>query len=44
MRPSVWIRNYETDEGLSQEDTETQLAMFAAADPICFEDAVKNEK
>jgi len=43
-RPSVWMRDCETGEGLSEDDTETQLAMFAAADPIRFEDVVQNEK
>jgi len=43
-RPSVWMRDYETGEGLFEDDIATQLAMFATVDPICFEDAVKNEK
>lgn len=43
-RPPVWMRHYDTGEGLSEEDNEAQLAMFAAADPIRFEDAVKSEK
>jgi hypothetical protein len=38
------MRDYETGEGLSEDDTETQLAMFAAADPIRFKDTVQNEK
>lgn len=43
-RPPVWMSNYETGEGFSKEEHEAQLAMFAAADPIYFEEAVKNEK
>jgi len=43
-RPSVWLRDYETGEGLSEDDSASQLAMFAAADPIHFDDAVKSEK
>lgn len=35
------MRNYETCEGLSKEEHEIQLPMFAAADPIYFEEAVK---
>ena len=43
-RPSVWLRDYDTVEGLSEDDSASQLAMFAAADPIHFDDAVKSEK
>ena len=38
------MRDYETGEGISEEDNEAYLAMFATTDPIHFEDAVKNEK
>lgn len=41
-RPPAWMQDYETGEGLSEE--EVQLAMFATADPIHFDDAVKSEK
>ena len=43
-RPPVWMRDYTIEEGISEEDNEAHLAMFAAADPIHFEDAVKSEK
>ncbi|KAJ6855707.1 Integrase catalytic domain-containing protein [Populus alba x Populus x berolinensis] len=43
-RPSVWLRDYETGDGLSEDDSASQLAMFAAADPIHLDDAVKSEK
>ncbi|RVW35655.1 Retrovirus-related Pol polyprotein from transposon TNT 1-94 [Vitis vinifera] len=43
-RPLVWTSDYEIGEGLSKEEHEVQLAMFAAADPIYFEEAVKSEK
>ena len=43
-RPPAWMRDYDIGEGLSEEDNEAHLAMFAAADPIHFEDAVKSEK
>lgn len=43
-RPTAWMQDYETGEGLSEEDDEIEMAMFAAADPIHFEDAVKGEK
>ena len=43
-RPPGWMSDYETGEGLSEEEHEVQLAMFAAIDPIYFEEAVKSEK
>ena len=44
-RPSIWMSDYETGEGLSEEATNTQLTMFAAAThPIYFEDVIKSEK
>lgn len=42
--PPVWMRYYETGEGLSDEDAEAYLTMCVVADPIHFEDAVKSEK
>ena len=36
------MQDYETGEGLSEE--ETQLAMFAAAYPTYFEDAIKKQE
>lgn len=38
------MRNYESGEGLSQEETEANLALFASADPVYFEEAVKSPK
>ena len=46
-RPPIWMRDYETGKGISEEDNEAHLAhlaMFATIDPIHFEDAVKSEK
>ena len=43
-RPPVWMRDSATGEGLSEKDIKAYLAMFAATDPIHFEDAVKSEK
>ena len=44
-RPPVSMEDYETGEGFSEEDDGmAQFVMFAAADPIKFEEAVKNEK
>ncbi|KAJ8622249.1 hypothetical protein MRB53_030778 [Persea americana] len=44
-RPLVWMEDYETGEGFSEEDDGmAQFVMFAAADPVKFEEAVKNEK
>jgi len=42
--PPTWMRDYVTGEGLSEEDNEAHLAIFAATDPIHFEDALKSEK
>jgi len=42
--PPTWMRDYVTGEGLSEEDNEAHLAIFAATDPIYFEDASKSEK
>ncbi|KAL9429257.1 hypothetical protein AB3S75_031131 [Citrus x aurantiifolia] len=41
-RPRAWMQDYETEEGLFEE--EVQLAMFVVADPIRFDDAVESEK
>lgn len=38
------MRDYETGEGISEEDNEAHLTMFATTDPTHFEDAVKSEK
>nr|DAD41107.1 TPA_asm: hypothetical protein HUJ06_015430 [Nelumbo nucifera] len=43
-RPPVWMRDYEMGEGLSEEEDETNLALFASADPLYFEEAVKSAK
>ena len=43
-RPPVWMRDYTIEEGISEEDNEAHLAMFATIDPSHFEDAVKSEK
>ena len=43
-RPPVWMRDYTTGEGLSEEDNEAHLAIHAATDPIHYEDALKSEK
>ena len=43
-RPPIWMRNYEIGEGISEEDNEACLAMFATTDPIHFEDDVKSKK
>jgi len=42
--PPTWMRDYVTGEGLSEEDNEAHLAIFAATDPIHLEDASKSEK
>ena len=45
-RPPGWIRDYETGQGLSDEETVnlTHLALFTDGDPITFAEAVKSEK
>ncbi|KAJ8644271.1 hypothetical protein MRB53_006019 [Persea americana] len=40
-RPPIWMRDYESGEGLSGEEDVANLAMFAAADPISYEDAMR---
>ncbi|KAK8499615.1 hypothetical protein V6N12_000135 [Hibiscus sabdariffa] len=42
--PPAWMRDYETGEGLSEEDNEACLVMSTTDDPILFEAAVKSEK
>ncbi|CAL8176431.1 unnamed protein product [Prunus armeniaca] len=43
-RPPVWMEDYETGEGLFEEDDVAHFVMLPAADPVHFEDAVKSEK
>jgi hypothetical protein len=45
-RAPVWIRDYETGQGLSDEKTVNlaYLALFTDGDPITFAEAVKSEK
>ncbi|KAL0420697.1 UNVERIFIED_CONTAM: Retrovirus-related Pol polyprotein from transposon RE1 [Sesamum latifolium] len=42
--PPLWMRDYVTGDGLSEGDEEAYFLMFAIADPIRFEDAVKAKK
>ncbi|KAM1556843.1 hypothetical protein PS2_040150 [Malus domestica] len=44
-RPPTWMRDYETGQGLSDEENESmaQLALFTDQDPTTFEEAVKSE-
>jgi len=42
--PPIWMRDYVSGEGMSEEEDVANLVMLAADDPICFEDAVKDEK
>jgi hypothetical protein len=45
-RPPIWMQDYESGEGISEEEEETQnLAMLTiTSDPTTFEEAVKSEK
>ena len=43
-RPPIWMRDYTTGEGFSEDDNEAHLTIHAGTDPIHFEDALKSEK
>lgn len=43
-RPPMWMRDYMSGEGLSEEDIDINLALFASADPAHFEEAIRCEK
>lgn len=43
-RPPIWIRNYETGEGFSEEKNEARLAIFTVTHPISFKEVVKSKK
>lgn len=40
IRPPVWMQDYVSGEGLSEEEIDAHLALFASADPVRFEEAV----
>ncbi|CAL2276266.1 unnamed protein product [Prunus armeniaca] len=43
-RRPVWMNDYESGEGLSEEEDVTNLVFFASIDPVHFEEAIKHEK
>ncbi|KAB2605263.1 hypothetical protein D8674_004980 [Pyrus ussuriensis x Pyrus communis] len=43
-RPPTWMNDYESGQGLSEEEDFVNLALFIDSDPMFYEDAVKNEK
>lgn len=43
-RAPVWMRDYVSGEGLSEEEIEANLALFTPIDPLYFEEAVTCEK
>ena len=43
-RQPVWMTNYNTGEGLSEEENEVNMALFTSDDPFYFEEAVKSLK
>ena len=45
-RPLVWMRDYETEQGLSDEEhvNQAHVALLTDGDPITFAEAVKSEK
>lgn len=40
----MWMEDYETGEGLSEEEVFTNLAMFVDRDPVLFASVVKCDK
>lgn len=40
----IWMRDYVSGEGLSEEENEIDMAMVASTDPVCFEEAVKSSR
>lgn len=43
-REPVWMGDYFSGEGLSNEDTEANMALITNTDPVCYEEAMKDEK
>ncbi|KAJ8634972.1 hypothetical protein MRB53_009239 [Persea americana] len=43
-RVSLWMQDYETGEGLSEEEDLNAMMILTEADPITFEEAVKSKK
>lgn len=43
-KPPIWMQDYESGEGLSEEEDANNLVMFTCADPVTFEEAVKSAK
>jgi hypothetical protein len=43
-RPPCWMEDYETGEGLSDEDGMNAMIMLTEDDPLTFEEAVKSKK
>ncbi|RVW45415.1 Retrovirus-related Pol polyprotein from transposon TNT 1-94 [Vitis vinifera] len=41
-RPPAWLRDYESGNGLSEEEDTAYQALFVGNDPVSFGDAVKN--
>lgn len=43
-QPPIWMREYVSGEGLSEEENEVNMALVVSSDPLCFEEAVKSSK
>ena len=43
-RPPSWMKDFETGEGLSDEDDMNTMMMLTEDDPLTFEEAIKSKK
>lgn len=43
-QPPIWMRDYVSGEGLSEEENEINMAVVTSTDPMHFEEAVKSSK
>lgn len=43
-QPPIWMRDYVSGEGLSEEENEINMAVVASTDPVHFEEAVKSSR
>ncbi|KAJ8648794.1 hypothetical protein MRB53_001817 [Persea americana] len=44
IQAPIWMRDYVSGEGLSEEENELHMALVAPADPLSYEEAVKSSK
>jgi hypothetical protein len=43
-QPPIWLRDYDSGEGFSDEDHQGNFALFVDADPLSYEDAARSNK